>query len=385
MGTGLLTRKAQIAVEEEGAEGTAETLVDADAGMLVYDPTFSPEVAMFARDPARSSLTPLEDVVGKQLARIGWRTELKGSGAVATVPAFDDAIRACGFARATVSTIAIGAVTGGPFLPGETVTGAPSGGTGRVVGEVRTGTTPLPYVVLTGVLASGDTLTGGTSGATATASAGPQASKGFEYRPSSSSVISATVGLYTDGVRQLVKGARGTVRLEARIGEPVFLLFDFQGVYGGTTDTALLAPTYESTVPVAFLNVAGSVGGLAAVFGSLSIDVGNDLSDRESARETTGAVSVKITARNPRATIDPEMELVATHDFCGRLLAGTTGRLYSELPAAAGQKVVIGCPRIQYSQVGRGDRNRILVAEVECKLVSAGVSSGDDEIQIGVL
>lgn len=381
----LLDRKAQIAVELETTEGTAETLVDADATMLCYDPGWTPDIERFKRQPSRATLSQLAAVVGKQTGGVTWKAELKGSGSVATEPAWSDALQGCGFAKATVSSIAIGAVTSGPFEPGETITGGTSGGTGRVVGEVANGASAVPYVVLSGTLQSGDLLTGGTSGATATASAGPSADKGFEYRPASSSLKVVTVGIYKDGTRALFAGARGNVKIDAVVGEPVFLDFAFEGVYGGFTDTALLSPTYESTIPKAFLNVGASMLDLATIFTTLGIDMQNVLAQRGSANAAKGVLSVLLTGRDPVATLDPEMELVTDHDFFGKLIAGTTGRLYAELDGAAGQKITIASPRAQYADVGQAEREGILTAPVTLDLISASVSAGDDEVQIGML
>jgi len=385
MGTGLSTKKAQIAVKEESSEGTAESVAAGDAKMELYDLSYSPGFESFTRDPARTSLSQLDPIVGKQAASISWRTPLVGSGGVTVVPNWDASIRACGFAKSTVSSIAIGAVSGGPFEPGETITGGTSSGTGRVVGEVRTGASVVPYVVLTGTLQSGEVLTGGTSGATATSSGAPSADQGWEYRPASSSIISVTAAGFEDGLKKVIYGARGNVRLEANVGEPAFLAFDFQGVYGGVTDVALLSITYLTPVPIAFLNVAGSVHGLAAIYTQLSIDMGNTLAERESANKSTGILSTKITDRAPTGSINPEMELVADADFYGELLAGTAGRLYSELPSStAGEKITVAAPRVLYTGVGEGDRNSLRVAQLDLSLVTAGVSAGDDELQIGM-
>ena len=72
-------------------------------------------------------------------------------------------------ARDAVST---GGVTytgeaGGPFLPGETVTDTPAGGTATVALDVD-GTLYFVAGSAAGTFAHGDTITGGTSGATAT-------------------------------------------------------------------------------------------------------------------------------------------------------------------------------------------------------------------------
>ncbi len=126
----LLARKAQIAVELETDEGTAEVLAAADATMLVYDHSYNHNISRFTRNPARATLSMIKGLTGKQAAGIGWKTELKGSGDVTVEPAWSDAIQTCGFLMATVSTVAIGAVSSGPYLPGETLTGA-GGGKGR--------------------------------------------------------------------------------------------------------------------------------------------------------------------------------------------------------------------------------------------------------------
>lgn len=380
----LLMRKAQIAIEEESVEGTAETLVAADAGIRVYEPSFTANIDRFKRTPARTTLSQLAAVVGKQVGEFSFKTELKGSGAVGTIPSFDDALRACGFARSVVESIAVGAVSGGPYVPGETITGGTSGATGRVVGEGAA--TPINFVVLSGTFASGEVITGGTSGATSTSSATPTAAQGFEYLPVSSSVPSATIGYYLDGVRKLLFGARGSVSIEATNGEPVFLSFSFQGVYGGVADVALLSGvTFETTVPPAFLNVGASVHGLSAVFGAMTLDIANTIAIRESANATLGVLSAFISGREPTGSIDPEMAIVADHDFYGKLASGATGRLFAEIGSAAGNKVTLGCPLVQYAGVGEGDRDGLALATLDLDLISASPDTGDDELQIGLL
>ena len=381
----LLSRKAQVAVELESVEGTAETLVDADATMLIYDPGYTLNIGRFQRNPARATLSQLAGIVGAQGAGISRATELKGSGAVGTEPAWSDAIQISGFAKATVSTVAIGAVTNGPFEPGETITGA-GGATGRVVGEVANGDAAISYVVISAVMGSAELITGATSGATATSTGAPAADKGFEYRPASSSISSGTVGLYEDGLRKMIHGARGNLTVEANLGEPVFLNFDMSGVYNAETDTALLSPTYESTIPKAFLNVGATVlSDAAALFTTMSIDLVNEIVARESANEAKGLLSYLITGRGPTASFNPEKKLVADHDAYGALIAGTAGRLYAELPGAAGEKITIASPRCLYSDVGRSDRSGLKVADVVLELVAATVSGGDDELQIAML
>jgi hypothetical protein len=382
----LLKRKAQVALEEESVEGTAETLAAADATMLVYDPTFQVTPQRTERNPARSTLSQLAPVIGMLPATMSFRTELKGSGAADTEPAWDRALRCCGLARAAVGKMTIGAVTSGPFVPGETVTGGTSSATGRVVGQCVNGDAAIYIVVLSGTFQSSETLTGGTSGATATSSSTVTADSGFEWRPASSSVPSATAAMFMDGLKKTLYGARGNLKLNLKAGEPAFLAFDFKGVYQGTTDTALLSPTYETPIPLAFLNCGISLQGLSAIFSQVDIDMGNVIAERTSAGSTAGILSYLITGRAPSGSIDPEMELVADHDFMGKLVSGATGRFYVELPSDdTAEKITIAAPRIQYSGISDGDRAGIAVAQTEFALLTSGVSAGDDELQIAMI
>lgn len=381
----LLTRKAQIAVKVETTEGTAVTLGASSAGMLVYDPVFTPGFERFVRNPARAKLTPLGGIIGKRTATISFKTELKGSGSTSTVPAWSNAVRACGFTYTTISSMTVSGLTGS-LVPGDTITGSSSGATARVVGEWDGGATSIRLVPLTSTpFESGDVITGA-AGGTCSFSAVAVAGQGFEYRPVSSNVPSVTVGLFMDGLKKTIRGARGTMTIEGTVGEPVMLNFTFSGVYDNVVDAALLTGVdYEDNDPVAFLNVDAIIGDLAACFASANIDVANSVVERECANNASGVISYFITERAPTLSLDPEMELVATHDFYGRLLAQTNARFYFELPGSTvGTKVGVAAPRGQYTNVGEGDRNGLAVADLEVALVSASVDTGDDELQIAV-
>lgn len=383
MSSALLKRISQIAAKAEAAEGTAESLTATEAKVLVYGPKFETDFDQFDRDPARATLSHLASLVGKQAGSASFRAELRGSGAVATAPSWDTVLQGCGFQKSTVSNIAIGAVTSGPFVPAETITGGTSAATGRVVGEVSA--TPINFVVLTGTFQSGEVITGGTSGATATSSGAPAANKGFEWRPLSVAPPSLTIARYLNGTRQLLYGARGNLKITAEVGQPAFMDFNYLGVYDATTDTAILAPTYETTIPPVFMNVGFSVQALAAVFSKFSLDMKNTLTPRESANATKGALSVFIGNRNPNASVDPEMTLVADHDFFGKLASGATGRAAFKLGTTAGNTIWVAMPLTQYEKVGDGDRGGIYTADIDLGLKSASVNTGDDEVIIAMV
>ena len=383
----LNTRNTQVALKVEGTEGTAETLTSSDTTMTVYDPGFSLDVTRFTRNPARASLSKLPSTVGRQIGTITFSVDLMGSGDVATEPSWDPAIRACGFQTTTVSSITTGAVTSGPFEPGETIDFGTSGAVGRVCGEVSA--SPLTFVLVSGTPQSAETVTGATSGASATTSGTETTDQGFEWLPDSTCPPSVTVAQYVDGVRHLIYGARGNVSWSGNSadGSPARMAFSFTGVYGGTTDTALLSGvTYESVVPPSFINVGFSMHEFgmttAGCFSNFSLDMGNTLTQRESANAAKGVLSTFIGDREPAGNIDPEMVLVADHDFYGRLVGGDTGRMAFTLGTAAGNTITFGAPTAQYANVQGSERGGILVAGLDFELKSATVATTDDELQV---
>ncbi len=380
----ILKRKTQVALALEAIEGTAETLTDADATMLVYDPDFSTDFSRFERDPARDTLSKLASVMGRKLASISWRTELKGSGDVTVSPSWGRALRACGFEEASVSSVAIGAVTGGPFVAGEKIT-TPGGFEGFVQGSVADGDALLRYIATTGDIANAEVITGGLSGATATASAGPSADQGFSYRPISAGVPSATVAIYQEGLKKQLVGARGTVTVANVNGEPSFLEFNFTGVYDAVTDEALLSPVYEPTIPPVFLDVKVNATGGSGCFANLGIDLGTTVTPRDCAKAANGAISVFITDRNPVGTVDPEMELVADRDFYGMLESGSPSSLYAEWGEVAGNTIILSGPYVIASDVGDGERDGIAVADLALEFRTPGVDTGDDELFIAMV
>lgn len=382
----ILRRRAIVAAKVESSEGTAESLADADAGLLVYDPKFETDFDTFDRDPARAYLSHLASLIGKQAAKMSFKMELKGSGAIGTAPSWAPLVRACGFQQSTVGKITVGAITGGPYVPGETVTGGTSLAVGRVVGECANGTTTLYLVVVSGTFQNAEVLTGGTSGATSTSGSTVTTSQGYEYRPLSSGPPSLTMARYLDNtLKQLMYGVRGNMKITAQVGEPAFLEFDFLGVYDATSDAAALAATYETTIPPTFKGVGFSIQSLSAVFSKFDLDMKNSLQARESANASKGVLSVFIGNRNPGGSIDPELTSVATHDWFGKLSANTTGRMAFKLGSSAGNTIWVAAPLAQYEAVGDDDRSGIAVAGVEVGYKSGSVNTGDDEVLLAML
>lgn len=200
------------------------------------------------------------------------------------------------------------------------------------------------------------------------------------YKHASTGVPCGTMGVYVDGVRKLLTGARGAIKISAEVGGQIFADFDFVGAYNPVTDAAILTPTLPTIIPPLLLSAGFTIGGFTPVMKSISFDMGNKLAPREDMNSVSGYKSFMITDRDPTGHFDPEMELVAGHDWYGRWKAGTSGAL--NLGAVGGtqyNKVKITAPTVVYTKIGEGDREGLEVADTTFQLAQG---TGDDELVI---
>lgn len=374
-----LKRRRQIAVKIEGTEGTAETLAAADV-IQVREPTYKPNVPFYQRNIARATLTPLQALPGIKTGTLSFGVELKGSGAASTAPEYDAVLQACGLLPTTEAKLTVGAVASGPFQAGERVTGGTSGAIGIVLFDLANGETDLWVKVISGTFAT-EVITGSDSGASATSSA-VSLTDGILYAPASGSTVpSVTAAAMVDGVRILLYGCRGTLTITGTAGEVLMAQVELSGVLGVPADVALFTGlSLDSTVPPVFLGVSMKLqDDYGAIFQALSINLGNNVTERPDASDTEGVLSYLITGRNPTMTVDPEMTTVASHDFVGKLRSGAAGRSEFSYGSTAGNRMRISMPNIQYSDFNDGDRNELAVADITC-LLSGKDDDGEDEI-----
>lgn len=381
----LTHRLQQIALEIEAVEGTAESVLAADADLVVYDVNFEANIEKVQRSPARRYMTRLDSIVGKQFAKVSFGVEVKGVPALGTAPSYGKALKCCGLQQAAIVTIAIGAITGGPFRPGDVVTGGTSAATGLVIDRYVDGVAALHLVVLTGTFASGEVLTGSLSGATATTSAVVTASKGWNYRPDSSKGSSCTISFFHDGKKKTMYGCRGNVKVTATNAGLVKFAFEFQGIYSADADVAMLDPTYESTVPVTFLEATLYLDAVQPEFTGLELDMGCVLNYVETAQSAKGAKFVRITDRAPVVTLDTYATLVADFDFYGKLASATTSYLRAQVGGTSPNKVVLAFPRLSHEGVKETDKSGFQGYSVALGCVAPSVSSGDNEILLSIV
>lgn len=374
----MLKRNRQLALKIESTEGVAETLAAADADMLVYDPSYNPDTSFFDRRPARGSMSALAGLPGIKTTKYGGKVEVRGSGSAGTAPSWGKLLRIAGLKQTATKTIAVGAITGGPYAHNETITGGTSTATGRVVGNHYTGDALICYVVLTGTFQSGEVITGGTSGATSSSTAVP-ATRGFVYDPTSteSEIVSATAGLMDDGVQKLAIGSRATIKFSAKSGEPGFFEFEIMGTQENWTDVALFSSVpYETTIPPVFFSAQFTLGTYTtAKIESLSWDMGNSIVPRSDVNAAGGIASFRLTDRLLKGQIDPELTSVAAFDWHSKFRNGTTQKLIWRFSAGAtaGLTVQMIIPEAQFRALGDGDRSGLVTMGLQFEGSSATI------------
>jgi hypothetical protein len=364
----MLTRLRQLAAKIETQEGIAEALAALDAKLLVYDPKVNYDIPMFVRNPVRDSFSKVGKIAGMRPAGISFRLVLRGSGIATTEPEWGKLIRACNFEINSLYSINIGAITSGPFEHGETITGGTSGATGRVVIETQDGAAKIYFVPIAGVFVDLDVITGETSGASTTASSAP-VEEGKEIKPISKGASSLTFGSYEDEIRKLIKGARGKVKFTLKAGEPAMLDFEYMGVEAGIIDTSLLSGIqYEDTKPPVFLNAALSIDNVAAKLSELEIDFANVLSPRDDVSDQSGILSYQIVDRDVVGSFNPEMMSVVSHDFHSKWFDNAEMVLDFVVGSASGNKFRFYAPRVQYNKVDDEDKEGIAIARTSFDL-----------------
>lgn len=206
------------------------------------------------------------------------------------------------------------------------------------------------------------------------------ASTSVTYRPVSTGFESVTIWYYSDGIRHVITGARGTVSFNLEAGSFGKAEFTMTGHDGGVTDVAMVSPTYDTTVPPALINVPFTIGSYAAAITKLAVDLSNSVAMPASMSATDGYGEIIITARDVQGSFDPAQVLAATKNYISEWKAGTTGALTTgTIGATAGNRYAVSAPVCYYREVSPADRDGLRTFEIGCGFAE---SSGDDEISI---
>lgn len=386
--SGLLTRRAVLLAGIEGSYNQPETL-GADHGYLVENPDYRVDPTVLERNFARADLSPLPHMIGRKLARMTFRTELRGngrqqSGSLGDAPRIARLFQACGYELTAMPdpeatpvfetgahavpvawSVADGALATDEVIAYhlEVTTGGPSGTAEITITSDTPGESNAAALVT-----SASAMTIGDSGlqATPTFSGSLEVGQswvvwalptGLRLDPVSDDFASLHLDMFFDGTRHRLTGGRGTFTLNAEAGQYATVDWDFVGQYHAPVDAGLPTPSFETTLPPMVELARLRLDGYSAVVNAASFTQGNDLQPRPDVNAADGYDGVRIVDRNPEGGIDPEAALVASHDFWGRMAAAKRMPLQMRVGRVPGNTVWLLAPGVQYTGLTYRDRN----------------------------
>lgn len=173
----------------------------------------------------------------------------------------------------------------------------------------------------------------------------------------------ATVGIYQDGLLKRIAGAMGTLRFPFTINEPLIAEADFLGKYVAPSDASILAPTHETKNPPVVGGATLTIGSYTPTISTGAIVVSNELKLREDVSDSTGYLATCIVQQTITVELDPEAEAVATKDWYGELISGTTATLTLTV-GSDGNQLIFTVPGCQVNEAADGDRGGIFTHPV---------------------
>jgi hypothetical protein len=361
--------------------GEEVTPLTADALRVDADVDYTPEGEKVGRNLVSHTFSQEGDRIGAKSQRIGFKHEVCGAGLDGSSkplpPYYDGLLQACGMARTDNLTILFLEGITGVFAAGETVTGGTSGATGTVrffCGDL------LVFSAVTGTFQNGETVTGGTSTATA-AVAGKAAA--LEYKPATVAIASQkcmTFFFHRDGHRKRMRDARGTFSLDCPSGGIARFSFTFTSPWLDPADQPLPTPTLPTIVPAIFVDAKARIGAYTPHFTSLKVDLANQVSPRKDANSASGIAEYFISGRKPTGSVDPEMDELVTFNPYALWANSTPTGLVARIGSEAGNRVLTALPKLRANSIAERDRDGLGAYDLGFDITRD--SAGDDEFRL---
>jgi hypothetical protein len=196
----LLNRKQQLFGQVEDIESTAETLTAADA-ILALEVDTTPNKAMIARDAVSTSLSREKDVLGRTSTSFSFGMDLIGGGALTTQPPMGDFLRSCGLQERSGTTNGVTYIQTGAsgvttaIVAGDTLTGGTSGATAMALFNMTAAGTASTKVFVrnvSGTFSAAEAVTTGGNSRFTTHASTAQAITGYRYTPDSNHYMKFT-------------------------------------------------------------------------------------------------------------------------------------------------------------------------------------------------
>lgn len=179
-------------------------------------------------------------------------------------------------------------------------------------------------------------------------------------------VKTLTMGAYINGIFKSIAGAMGNFKMVLPTGKRAYIEWEFTGVWQPPTDVAIILPTYPTGDVLRFADATLTYNSVTQCVANMTLDAGNEVVMRECSTTEAGFISALVTGREPKITLDPEAQLVATEDRHGDWIAGNEYALSCAIAGTGtGALLTIAAPKAQISSLKQADRNGLLIDEVE--------------------
>ncbi len=197
--------------------------------------------------------------------------------------------------------------------------------------------------------------------------------------PGTSGVKTLSMGVYTDGVVQKIRGAMGTFSISARAGDKYIISFTFTGVYDGFADASLPSPSYPSEGDCTVERFAASavtIGGTATPCSTFNFDLGNVVNLIESNAVDAGFLYAMVTDRRPTLTLDP----LSTTTTSASRMTDLLDREATPAITVGGSAAQISLPLAQLINVAHGERSGLMTDNLT--FLATGLPGANSEVQL---
>lgn len=177
-----------------------------------------------------------------------------------------------------------------------------------------------------------------------------------------------TLGGFKDGLLESIAGACGSFVINLNAGRAGRIAWTFTGKIVNDTDTAIIAPTFPTTLPPRWAGGTASIHSLACQLSSFSLDRGAEIIGRQDPADSTGILACHVVDAKPKATADPEATLVATKNFQSLQQAHTEGALSIVVGTVAGSTFTIASSTAQILQAPTDARDKIVTRALDMQL-----------------
>lgn len=208
------------------------------------------------------------------------------------------------------------------------------------------------------------------------------ASTSVTYNPSStlSSHETCTIGYREGDNYRIARGCRGTFSINMTTGGYALVTFNMVGVIQSESETAAPTPSFESTVPPAFLDATFTIASTEYPIEALTLDVQNNIAIPPDPNEVNGYQLPQITSRNTQGSMNPEAQAIGDEDFVGDLRAGTNIAIATgTVGGTAGNIWALTIPQAYYSEIAQGDREELLTWDITFR---AADTDGTDDFSL---